>query len=82
MSFRRVLCLFAVLIVTAGSVYGQAISGNITGTVVDPAGASVPGAEVQIKNVATGARDDAMAMQFLVPDWKYDPKKPSLGRPA
>ena len=29
---------------------------------------------------ATGARDDAMAMQFLVPDWKYDPKKPSLGR--
>ena len=34
------------------------------------------------KNVATGARDDAMAMQFLVPDWKYDPKKPSLGRPA
>src|SRR5437867_12058832 len=32
------------------------------------------------KKVATGARDDAMAMQFLVPDWKYDPKKPSLGR--
>jgi glucarate dehydratase len=30
------------------------------------------------KRVAKGARDDAMAMQFLVPDWKYDPKKPSL----
>jgi glucarate dehydratase len=32
------------------------------------------------KQVANGARDDAMAMQFLVPGWQYDPKKPSLGR--
>ncbi|MCJ0973579.1 glucarate dehydratase [Pseudomonas sp. PS1] len=30
--------------------------------------------------VATGARDDAMAMQYLVPGWAYDPKRPSLGR--
>ena len=30
--------------------------------------------------VATGARDDAMAMQYLAPGWKYDPKLPSLGR--
>lgn len=27
-----------------------------------------------------GARDDAIAMQFLVPDWKFDPKKPCLIR--
>ncbi len=27
-----------------------------------------------------GARDDAMAMQYLVPGWTYDPKRPSLGR--
>ncbi|MDB5958071.1 glucarate dehydratase [Ramlibacter sp.] len=27
-----------------------------------------------------GARDDAMAMQFLVPGWKFDPKKPCLVR--
>jgi glucarate dehydratase len=32
------------------------------------------------KEVANGARDDAMAMQYLVPDWKYHPKQPSLGR--
>ncbi len=32
------------------------------------------------KKVGTGARDDAMAMQYLIPDWKYDPKKPSIGR--
>jgi glucarate dehydratase len=32
------------------------------------------------KKVGASARDDAMAMQFLVPGWKYDPKQPSLGR--
>jgi glucarate dehydratase len=25
-----------------------------------------------------GARDDGMAMQYLVPGWKYDPKRPSF----
>ena len=28
-----------------------------------------------------GARDDAMAMQFLIPNWKFDPKKPCMVRP-
>ncbi|GAB3570116.1 enolase C-terminal domain-like protein [Spelaeicoccus albus] len=27
-----------------------------------------------------GARDDAAAMQFLVPDWQFDPKRPALAR--
>ena len=27
-----------------------------------------------------GARDDAMAMQYLISGWKYDSKRPSLGR--
>jgi glucarate dehydratase len=27
-----------------------------------------------------GARDDAMAMQFLIPGWKFDPKRPCLVR--
>lgn len=27
-----------------------------------------------------GARDDALAMQFLVPGWKFDPKRPALVR--
>jgi len=34
------------------------------------------------QKIGTGARDDAAAMQFLVPGWTYDPKKPSLGRAA
>jgi glucarate dehydratase len=25
-----------------------------------------------------GARDDALAMQYLVPDWRFDPKRPCL----
>ena len=29
-----------------------------------------------------GARDDAVAMQYLVPGWKFDPKRPALDRPA
>jgi glucarate dehydratase len=28
----------------------------------------------------SGARDDAVAMQFLLPGWKFDPKKPCLVR--
>jgi len=27
-----------------------------------------------------GARDDAAAMQFLIPGWKFDPKRPCLAR--
>jgi glucarate dehydratase len=27
-----------------------------------------------------GARDDSVAMQYLVDDWRFDPKRPSLDR--
>ena len=27
-----------------------------------------------------GARDDAMAMQYLIPGWKFNPKMPALVR--
>ncbi|HEX8375062.1 MAG TPA: enolase C-terminal domain-like protein, partial [Geminicoccaceae bacterium] len=32
------------------------------------------------KKVGGTARDDAVAMQYIVPGWRYDPKRPSLGR--
>jgi glucarate dehydratase len=32
------------------------------------------------KSLDLGGRDDAMAMQFLIPGWKFDPKKPCLVR--
>ncbi|WGI26288.1 enolase C-terminal domain-like protein [Halomonas alkaliantarctica] len=31
-------------------------------------------------SLPAGARDDAMAMQYLIDDWKCDPKKPALVR--
>jgi len=27
-----------------------------------------------------GSRDDAVAMQYLIPDWKFDPKRPAFDR--
>ena len=32
------------------------------------------------KQHGLGARDDAMAMQYLMPGWKFDPKRPALDR--
>jgi len=32
------------------------------------------------KQHGLGSRDDAVAMQFLVPGWKFDPKRPALDR--
>lgn len=40
----------------------------------------IEGAHALYKQVATGARDDAMAMRYLFPDWTYDPKRPSYAR--
>jgi glucarate dehydratase len=33
------------------------------------------------RRVALGARDDAAAMQYLTPGWRFDPKQPCLVRP-
>jgi glucarate dehydratase len=32
------------------------------------------------RKIGLGARDDAAAMQFLIPGWKFDPKRPCLVR--
>ncbi|AIO65034.1 enolase C-terminal domain-like protein [Burkholderia oklahomensis] len=34
------------------------------------------------ETLGAGARDDARAMQYLVPGWTYDPKRPSLSAAA
>jgi hypothetical protein len=48
------LSVFTFVILSFGLAYGQAISGNIVGTVVDSSGAAVTGADVVAHNVATG----------------------------
>jgi glucarate dehydratase len=31
-------------------------------------------------NMGLGSRDDAVGMQFLIPNWKFDNKRPCLVR--
>ncbi len=42
--------------------------------------AEVEKAHQLYKQHGLGARDDAMAMQSLIPGWKFDPKRPALDR--
>jgi len=58
-STRRLLggALGLLLLLSAGRpVFGQAVSGNITGTVTDSSGAAVPGADVLITDLDRGVR--------------------------
>ena len=42
--------------------------------------AQIDAAHKRYKSMGLGVRDDAIAMQFLIPNWKFDPKRPSLVR--
>jgi len=59
---------------------GQVAVPDRPGLGVEPDMPRIMAAHELYKQVASGARDDAMAMQYLVPGWQYHPKRPSLGR--
>jgi len=42
--------------------------------------AQIEEAHARYKKIGVSARDDAAAMQFLIPGWKFDPKRPCLVR--
>ncbi len=42
--------------------------------------AQIDAAHRRYKSMGLGARDNSIAMQFLIPQWKFDPKRPSLVR--
>jgi glucarate dehydratase len=42
--------------------------------------AKVEEAHQRYLNHGLGSRDDAIAMQYLIPDWKFDPKRPCMIR--
>jgi glucarate dehydratase len=42
--------------------------------------AAVDAAHALYREHGSGARDDAIAMQHLIPDWRFDPKRPCLVR--
>jgi glucarate dehydratase len=47
---------------------------------IEPDMDKIEQAHALYKQVAQGARDDAVAMQYMVPGWTYDPKRPSMLR--
>jgi carboxypeptidase family protein len=53
-AFAYISSILGLLALSCSLAFGQAISGNLTGTVLDPSGAAVNGAAVQAVNVATG----------------------------
>ncbi|MES3025752.1 MAG: enolase C-terminal domain-like protein [Pseudomonadota bacterium] len=59
---------------------GQVEVPDKPGLGIEPDMDRIEAAHELYKKVAGGARDDAVAMQSLLPGWKYDPKRPSLVR--
>jgi hypothetical protein len=55
-SFGRAAALVGLVLSAALSMFGQATSGAITGSILDPAGAAVPNAMVSVENQATGVK--------------------------
>src|SRR5689334_11753704 len=47
------VCRILFVALSAMAIYGQVITGSVNGTVLDPAGAAVPGAKVRALNTAT-----------------------------
>ncbi len=63
--------IYALLCWGALSVFGQSISGNLTGTIYDPSGATVPGARVLARNEATGVETSTVSTssgQYSIPN--------------
>jgi len=53
---------------------------DATGLGVEIDMAQIEKAHALYKKIGIGARDDTAAMQFLIPGWKFDPKRPCLVR--
>jgi glucarate dehydratase len=47
---------------------------------VEPDMAQIEKANQLYQKMGLGGRDDAMAMQYLIPGWKFDNKRPCLVR--
>ena len=72
------VCSLAVLALLAGTqnaALAQAVNGSFHGTVTDPTGAVIPGAQVEVRNLGNGAtRDETYGYQGLLHDhWTCPP---------
>ncbi|QOY96604.1 glucarate dehydratase [Massilia sp. UMI-21] len=59
---------------------GAVVVPDKPGLGIAPDMARIDAAHALYRKVGQGARDDALAMRYLVPGWTYDPKRPSLAR--
>ena len=55
-----VFAFLMALMLSPATISGQVLYGSVTGNVTDPNGAAVPGATVEITNINTGIKKDAM----------------------
>src|SRR5208283_5785718 len=55
MSVKRMALVLCAMLLLCVYAFGQSESGTLTGTVVDSSNAAVPGAQLQAKNLRTGA---------------------------
>jgi hypothetical protein len=55
------LCAMVVAAFFTGIAFGQAADGNLVGTILDSTGAVIPGAMVEVENVATGVKGATMS---------------------
>jgi glucarate dehydratase len=82
----------AIVTDSAGNVgVGEVPGGEAIRRTIEEAGESLPGRSIAefgsaLRTVSStfahglGARDDAVAMQYLLPGWQFDPKRPALVR--
>jgi hypothetical protein len=55
MSVKRMALVICVMTLLCGCIFSQSTTGTLTGVIVDSSGAAVPGAQVEAKNLTTGA---------------------------
>ena len=70
------LLLLAQLALSAGQLVALALQG--LGIELDRG--AIEAANALYRQYGLGARDDALAMQFLIPGWTFDDKRPCLVR--
>jgi len=61
MTKRSVLAICALLAISAADLFGQAISGDVTGAVLDTRGTAIPNSTVTAEDQTTGVRTTAVA---------------------
>ena len=55
MTFRRMAQALCALALLCGCAFSQTTTGTLTGTITDASRAAVPGVQIEIKNLTTGA---------------------------